>query len=498
VTATLMNPTNLKGVRDAVLDSAGSLGIVGAGTAAGWAGALRPVDAVLDLRGLTGVITHNPGDMTVSVRAGTPLRELNAELAEHGQHVAFDAARMADGATVGGLLATGDAGPAALVHGSLRDLVIGVTLVLADGTVARSGGHVIKNVAGFDLAKLVHGSYGTLAVVAEVVLRLHPLPHAATTLVLPCTLAEAAEHAAAVLGGPYEPAALEWVSDPGALLVRIEGTAAALPARVEQLRELLGPRAVPVDAGGSDSASDERPGRPNHSDEGAARRSPDGAGARNPAETDAPDLAAASGASGASGAAAPGVPVDVDEAARLAFSRRERSSGGASRDQRLSDEGAVRRNLSDESAVRRDPAAAAERPSTGSPPGADRADPWAGHARLTRGTLDDAVLRIGVRPSRLAGVLAGMTAQSITAGLGTGVATVALPADPAVVAAAHAAVHAAAGTSVLRNRPLGFDGSAWGPPPSALAVLRAVKQELDPAGRLGPGRLAPWLNERTR
>ena len=71
MTATLMNPTDLRGVRDAVLDSAGTLAVAGAGTAAGWAGALGPVDAVLDLRALTGVITHNPGDMTVSVRAGT-------------------------------------------------------------------------------------------------------------------------------------------------------------------------------------------------------------------------------------------------------------------------------------------------------------------------------------------------------------------------------------------------------------------------------------------
>jgi glycolate oxidase FAD binding subunit len=378
-----------------VLDSAGALAVAGAGTAAGWAGTLGPVDAVLDLRALTGVITHNPGDMTVSVRAGTPLRELNAELAGHGQHVALDAARVADGATVGGLMSTGDAGPGALVHGSLRDLVIGATLVLADGTVARTGGHVIKNVAGYDLAKLVHGAYGTLAVIAEVVLRLHPLPHATATLVLPCPLQEAAEHAVRVLGGPYEPAALEWVStgassnpdrvparpgglkmssEAGALLVRVEGTEAALPERMERLRELLGPT----------------------------------------------DTSAAGG---------------------------------------------------------------------------DAADPWEGHTRLTRGTLDDAVLRIGVRPSRLPGVLAGLDTRGVTAGLGTGVATVALPADPVAVAAAHAAVHAAGGTSVLRSRPVGLDASAWGPAPSALAVLRAVKQELDPAGRLGPGRLAPWLTE---
>jgi glycolate oxidase FAD binding subunit len=92
-------------------------------------------------------------------------------------------------------------------------------------------------------------------------------------------------------------------------------------------------------------------------------------------------------------------------------------------------------------------------------------------------------------------VLAELDTRGVTAGLGTGVATVALPADPVAVAAAHAAVHAAGGTSVLRSRPVGLDASAWGPAPSAVAVLRAVKQELDPGGRLGPGRLAPWLTE---
>jgi glycolate oxidase FAD binding subunit len=362
---TKIAPTDLREVRAAVLDSAGPLAVAGAGTAASWAGALDHVDAVLDLSGCAGVITHNPGDMTVSVRGGTPLRDLQAELAEHGQHVSLDAARVADGATVGGLLATGDSGPGSLVHGSLRDLVIGVTLVLADGTVARSGGHVIKNVAGYDLAKLVHGAYGTLAVVAEVVLRLHPVPQAAATLVLPCTLEEAAGHAATVLGGPYEPAALEWVSEPGALLLRLEGTEAALPARVERLRELLGPTAAP-----------------------------------------------------------------------------------------------------------------------------DGGDAWAEHARLTRGTVDDTVLRIGVRPSRLAPVIGALPARSAAVGLGTGVATLVLPPD--AVAEAHAAVHAAGGTSVLRSRPVGSSAPAWGPPPSAVGVLRAVKETVDPAGRLGPGRFAPW------
>jgi glycolate oxidase FAD binding subunit len=368
-TSTTLRPTDLRSVRDAVLDTAGPIAIAGAGTAAVWAGALGPVDAVLDTTGLTGVITHNPGDMTVSVHAGTPLRALAEEVGAHGQHVSFDAARVADGATVGGLVATADAGPSALVYGSLRDLVIGVTVVLADGTVARSGGHVIKNVAGYDVAKLLHGSYGTLGVLVEVVLRLHPVPKRTATLAVECSLADAAEHAARVLGGPYEPVALEWMSGSGGdgrLLVRVEGTEDALPGRVERLGELLG------------------------------------------------------------------------EAA-----------------------------------------------------GGPEPDDWTRHAELVRGGPEHAVLRIGALPSRLPSLLAGLPAAAVTAGLGTGVATVALAAD--AVAGAHAAVHAAGGTSVLRARPAGADVPAWGPAPSALAVLKAIKTELDPEGRFGPGRFDPWM-----
>jgi glycolate oxidase FAD binding subunit len=391
-TAAPLRPTDLRSLRDAVLDTAGTVGIAGAGTAAGWAGRLAPVDAVLDTTGLTGVITHNPGDMTVSVRAGTPLRQLQDELAPHGQHVAFDAARVADGATVGGLVASGDAGPAALVHGSMRDLVIGVTLVLADGTMARSGGHVIKNVAGYDLAKLMHGSYGTLGVLAEVVLRLHPMPKRSATLAIHCPLEEAAEHAATVLGGPYEPAALEWLSD-GTLLIRVEGTEEALDARLQRLRAVLGTGEL----------------------------------------LDLPHPEEA--------------PVRSDE-------RHARTAG------------------SDEAAVR-------------------TADHWKRHASLVRGDPGLASLRIGVRPSRLPGLLAELPASFVTAGLGTGVATVSVPVE--AVAEAHSRVHAAGGTSVLRSRPPEADAPAWGPPPSAISVLRAVKAELDPQGRFGPGRFDPWM-----
>ncbi|MFP5022885.1 FAD-binding oxidoreductase [Pseudonocardia phyllosphaerae] len=242
---TTLRPTSSAEVRDAVLDTPGRLAITGAGTAAGWAGRLgsgdRPVDATLDLSGLSGVITHNPGDMTVSVLAGTPVRDLQAELAEHGQRLALDAARIRRGATVGGLVATADAGPSALVYGGMRDLVIGTTTVLADGTMVRSGGHVIKNVAGYDVAKLLHGSYGTFGVLVEVVLRLHPVPAAVATVAVDGPIEAAAGLVDEIVRSPLEPIACEWISDgPGRLLVRLEGGTRTLPDRVGRLRELLG------------------------------------------------------------------------------------------------------------------------------------------------------------------------------------------------------------------------------------------------------------------
>ena len=411
-TIATVRPVDLKQVRDAVLDTAGPLAVAGARTAADWAGPLRPVDTVLETTGLTGVIAHNPGDMTVSLRAGTPLRELAAELEEHGQHVAFDAARVEQGATVGGLIATADSGPTALTFGSMRDLVIGVTMVLADGTVARSGGHVIKNVAGYDLAKLLHGSYGTLGVLAEVVLRLHPVARGSVTVAVDCPLPVAAELTAAVLGGQHEPVALEWISDPdadGTLLIRLDGTPEALPARATRIREVLSSPSSPSSRSSTrSSTANERHFRTIGSYDSAARSDGGGGGA-----------------------------------------------GGAAGGDR------------------------------------DGGDPWARHAELTRGDPERAVLRIGVRPSELPRVLGALPATAVTAGLGTGIATVTLAPD--AVAAAHAAVHAAGGTSVLRARPAGTDLPGWGPPPSALAVLRSLKAELDPDGRFGPGRFDPWM-----
>ena len=241
-------PTSVAEAAQLLRDSEGTVLFRGAGTALDWAGTVPVTDLVLDTRAMSAVLDHTPADMTAAVQAGTSLAELQAQLAGHGQWLALDPPTEAAGATVGGLLAAGDSGPSRLRHGNLRDLVIGVTLVLPDGTVARSGGHVIKNVAGYDLAKLLHGSLGSLALVAEVVLRLHPRPVEQVTTVGPADARQAAEAAGLIAASALEPTAVEWVQqdDGGRLLVRDGGSPVAVAAAASQLRTLLARAGVPA------------------------------------------------------------------------------------------------------------------------------------------------------------------------------------------------------------------------------------------------------------
>ncbi|SDT12702.1 FAD-binding oxidoreductase [Microlunatus soli] len=219
--------------------------ITGAGTKLGWGGPVTAPMVELDTSRLDQIIDYRPSDMTVAVQAGTPLNTLQGVLAEHGQWLAIDPPTEAAGATVGGLLATGDAGPCRLRYGTLRDLAIGCTVVLADGVVAHAGGHVIKNVAGYDLTKLMHGSLGTLALIGEVVLRLQPVPEATRTISCRLSAVAAVWATLAVIGSGVEPSATEWYgagSGPGVLLVRLDGTQRSIePAAavvLQQLREV--------------------------------------------------------------------------------------------------------------------------------------------------------------------------------------------------------------------------------------------------------------------
>jgi glycolate oxidase FAD binding subunit len=229
-------PHSLADLRDAMRTAAGAgqrLAIRGTGTAESWGGVLKGVDAVIDMADLQGVIAYNPTDLTVAVQAGLKLSALQSMLAVNRQWVALDPAR--DG-TIGGLLATADAGPSRHAFGSLRDAAIGVTVVLADGTVATAGGHVIKNVAGYDLTKLFHGSLGTLGAVAEVVLRLRPLPSASASLTIECTSAAAVELTGQIISAALEPTAAEWSE--GRFLVRFLGTSRGVRERCDTVRAL--------------------------------------------------------------------------------------------------------------------------------------------------------------------------------------------------------------------------------------------------------------------
>ncbi len=184
--------------------------------------------------GLDRILEHEAGDLTCTVEAGIRLSVLNAALARHGQRLSADPP---GDPSVGALLAGNLSGPLRHRFGAPRDLVLGVTLVLADGTIASAGGKVVKNVAGYDLARLVCGSQGRLALIARVSFRLHPLPKAARTLVLQTE--DTPAMVAALLRSQIQPSALD-VLHPGRIAVLLEGSERAVDAQLTAARGLVG------------------------------------------------------------------------------------------------------------------------------------------------------------------------------------------------------------------------------------------------------------------
>jgi glycolate oxidase FAD binding subunit len=181
---TVLSPANTDEVATVLRASnAESLAVEPAGgrTKLTWGSRVTPRLQLSTAR-LTSIREHVWQDMTATVGAGTPWSIMQSELAHHNQRVALDPL-FSDRATVGGIIATNDSGVLRRRYGSLRDLVIGMTIVLADGTIARSGGKVVKNVAGYDLPKLLTGSFGTLGIITEVTFRLHPLPAGTLNLI---------------------------------------------------------------------------------------------------------------------------------------------------------------------------------------------------------------------------------------------------------------------------------------------------------------------------
>jgi glycolate oxidase FAD binding subunit len=229
-----------------VLRAAAGLGLAvvprGAGSKLTWGRPPERADLVVDLSRMAAVQDHAAGDLIVDVQAGTPLTAVQATVAGAGQQLALD--DPLGGATVGGALATNLSGPRRVRFGSARDLLIGVTLVRADGVVAKAGGRVVKNVAGYDLGKLVIGSFGTLGVITEAVFRLHPLPAARRLVRVPFERPEEAQRLVqAVVHAQVVPAAVEVDRPPegsGTVAVLLEGIEAGVAGRVSSTRELLG------------------------------------------------------------------------------------------------------------------------------------------------------------------------------------------------------------------------------------------------------------------
>lgn len=151
-----------------------SLRPIGGGTKQGWSNSISSKIALHTYR-MNALLEHTWQDMTCSVQAGCTWASMQIALAKHGQFVALDPL-WPDRASIGGIMATNDSGALRLKYGGLRDLIIGMTIVLADGTVARTGGKVVKNVAGYDLHKLMIGAFGTLGLTTEITFRLHSLP----------------------------------------------------------------------------------------------------------------------------------------------------------------------------------------------------------------------------------------------------------------------------------------------------------------------------------
>ena len=225
-----------------------------------WIDAGRPVQAtrIASLAAHTGVVDYVPGDLTITVRSGTSLSEIGEVTRAEGQWFPLDPFGSRDG-TIGATIATGSFGPLAHSFGRVRDLVLGLEFISGEGKVVRGGGRVVKNVAGFDLVRLITGSWGTLGIVTEATLRLYSLPSATQTLALGASDGVTAlqQRIASVIDAPGIPFSVELVDAAMAdriglaskqqLLVRLGGNAAAVLAQRAAIASLGGAREMEPD-----------------------------------------------------------------------------------------------------------------------------------------------------------------------------------------------------------------------------------------------------------
>ncbi len=196
---------------------------------------------VLDTREWSGIVAYEPSELVITVRAGTPLRDIEAALAECGQYLAFEPPRWGGAAsvsTIGGVVAAGLSGPSRAMRGAVRDHTLGVRMINGRAQALRFGGTVMKNVAGFDLSRLMAGSMGTLGVLTEVSLKVLPQPVVTATLRFEMSQAQAITQVNQWAGQPLPLDASAWWD--GMLVLRLSGAQAAVRTAVQTLRQQSG------------------------------------------------------------------------------------------------------------------------------------------------------------------------------------------------------------------------------------------------------------------
>jgi glycolate oxidase FAD binding subunit len=475
----------------------------GGGSKLGWGAPPRRCDLVVDTTALDQVVEHAAGDLVARVQAGVSVARLREVLAGAGQQLALDpppavpgagAAAGADvaaglgaaarvgatagsagppeadgtarewlGATVGGTLATGAAGPRRLRYGTPRDLVIGITVVRADGTVAKSGGKVVKNVAGYDLGRLFTGSFGTLGLIVEAVFRLHPLPASAAYVTVDCPGPDEAYRAvAAAAGSGLAPSAVEIDrvahGAPVRVAVLLEGDPDGTAERAALLCSLLGDGAAawpsPPAWWGWPAAGNTWAGANGQPGDGGSAPGDGSAlgggsavgGAGQPGGGSATGRAGQPGGGSAGSApGGPGGPGQTGTLVRIAF-----WAAALPRVVRVIDAAARAAGL--------DPAVGGS----------------AAAGVIYAGTGPEA------DPAAVAAFVAGLRAALARGDADARPATAPAPDSPPVLASA-----------VVVHAPPGVRDSVdpWGPVPS-LPLMRAVKDQFDPGHRMAPGRFA--------
>jgi len=458
------------GEASALLRAAAELGLAvvprGTGTRLSWGNPPARCDLVLETTGMDRVVEHAAGDLVATVQAGARLDRLAEVLGAAGQRLALDPP---GGGTIGGVLASAAAGPLRLRYGTPRDLLIGITVVRADGTVAKSGGKVVKNVAGYDIGKLFAGSRGTLGLITQATFRLHPVPAETAYVTAECAAAvSACQLIALALGSPASPVAAE-IDWPGAndrvrICVALEGDQAGVAERAVALAGLLG----------HDPALSVRPQSPPWWGAGpAAQRDgtvlqiafwPGDLGmvlAEVRAAAEAAGLDPAVGGSAAAGVLYAALPADVDPGTVAAFVAVLRSAVGHGLP------AGVRHRLSEARQPVIHPKPGARHAPTGGRRGAARAG-----RRAATGERSAA---------RVPAPGGGATAEP-GGDVASGVLTRGSRAAEGPPARANVVVlHAPPAVGRLVD--------LFGPVPS-LALMRAVKNQFDPAGTMAPGRFA--------